>query len=146
MKLDQSVSFPPFCLDPFDACLWHGTERSALIPKDFAILAYLAAHPQRLVSHEEIFNAVWKDTVVSRGVLKVHLCRIRRALNDDATSPRFIETVPRQGYRFIASLMATPSPVFPAQDQRYRLDSTLHDLHSTLALLAYSGLHLHATR
>lgn len=132
MQLDQFVYFPPFCLDPFDACLWQGTERIFLIPKDFAILSYLAAHPQRLVSHEELFSAVWKETVVSRGVLKVHLCRIRRALHDDATGPRFIETVPRQGYRFIASLAATPSPVSLGQEG-YRLDSTLRTLQSALA-------------
>jgi DNA-binding winged helix-turn-helix (wHTH) protein len=133
MQLDQLVYFPPFCLDPFDVCLWQGTDRIALIPKDFAMLAYLATHPQRLISYEELFNAVWKETVVSHGVLKVHLCRIRRALHDDATNPRFIETVPRQGYRFIASLMANPSPVPPGQDPERRVDLTLRALQSALA-------------
>ncbi len=135
MQLDQLIYFPPFCLDPFDMCLWQGRERIALIPKDFAMLAFLATHPQRLVSHEELFHAVWKETVVSHGVLKVHLCRIRRALHDDATNPRFIETVPRQGYRFIASLVANPSLVSPGQDPEHRVDSTLRALQSALALV-----------
>lgn len=135
MQLDQLIYFPPFCLDSFDACLWQGTERIALIPKDFSMLAYLATHPQRLVSYEELFNAVWKETVVSHGVLKVHLCRIRRALHDDATNPHFIETVPRQGYRFIASPMANLSPVLSGQELECRVDSTLRALQSALALV-----------
>lgn len=135
MQLDQLIYFPPYRLDPFDACLWQGTERIALIPKDFAMLAFLATHPQRLVSYEELFGAVWKETVVSHGVLKVHLCRIRRALGDNATNPRFIETVPRQGYRFIASLVANPSPVPSRQEPECRVDSALHALQSALALV-----------
>lgn len=135
MQLDQLIYFPPFCLDPFAACLWRGTERIALIPKDFAMLAYLATHAQRLVSYEELFTAVWQETVVSHGVLKVHLCRIRRALGDNATHPRFIETVPRRGYRFIASLLTSPSLVLPGHEPERRVDATLRALQSALALV-----------
>jgi DNA-binding winged helix-turn-helix (wHTH) protein len=135
MKLNQSVYFPPFRLDLLEACLWNGAERVTLIPKDFAMLAYLATHPQRLVSYEELFHGVWGDTVVSHGVLKVHLCRIRRALHDNAASPRFIETVPRQGYRFIAPLTAPPFQVSLRQDQFRGFDLTLRDLQSALALV-----------
>jgi DNA-binding winged helix-turn-helix (wHTH) protein len=77
------------------------------MPKDFAVLHYLVAHPEQLVTHEELLKAVWLETVVNPGVLKVCLRRIRRALNDPATAPRFIETVHRRGYRFIAPLTAT---------------------------------------
>jgi DNA-binding winged helix-turn-helix (wHTH) protein len=135
MKLDQFVSFPPFRLDLREVCLWHDMKRIALIPKDFAMLAYLATHPHRLVSYEELFNAVWTGTVVSHGVLKVHACRIRRALNDTAASPRFIETVPRQGYRFIAPLTPTSFSVSFGREQPQRIDSTLHDLQLALALV-----------
>jgi DNA-binding winged helix-turn-helix (wHTH) protein len=60
-----------------------------------------------LVTHEELLKAVWPETVVNPGVLKVCLRRIRRALRDTATAPRFIETLHRRGYRFIAPLAAT---------------------------------------
>jgi len=135
MKLDQSVYFPPFRLDPRDACLWHGAERVTLIPKDFALLAYLATHPQRLVSYEELLYAVWGDTVVSHGVFKVHLCRIRRALHDSAMSPRFIETVPRQGYRFIAPVATEQAPVALRQDRPQDFSSVFQELQSALTLV-----------
>ena len=132
--LDRPIYFPPFRLDVPQACLWRGAERITLIPKDFAILMYLAMHPQRLVSHAEIFQEVWKGTIVSHGALKVHLCRIRRALNDDATNPRFIETVPRRGYRFIASVAMSAA----GSSDRVRssdFDSVLSDLRSALAVV-----------
>jgi DNA-binding winged helix-turn-helix (wHTH) protein len=139
MRLDQPVCFPPFCLDPYKGCVWRGAERIALIPKDFAMLSYLATNPQRLVSYEELFKAVWEDTVVSHGVLKVHLCRIRRALDDNATNPQFIETVPRKGYRFIAPLGTAHFPVSLRQDQSPGFDSSLCDLQSALALVDWEA-------
>jgi DNA-binding winged helix-turn-helix (wHTH) protein len=135
MKLDQSVYFPPFRLDPCEVCLWNEAERIRLIPKDFAMLAYLATHPHRLVSYEELFKAVWGGTIVSHGVLKVHLCRIRRALNDSAANPRFIETVSRQGYRFIAPLTSLSFPVSLRHWQLQDIEAAWRDLQSAFALV-----------
>jgi DNA-binding winged helix-turn-helix (wHTH) protein len=106
----KTLSFPPFTLDPTNGCLWRGRKQVSLLPKAFAVLSYLAAHPGQLVAHEELLKAVWPDTAVSHDVLKACMRRIRRALNDHATAPRFIETVHRRGYRFIAPV-TTASPV-----------------------------------
>ena len=74
----------------------------ALTPKAFAVLHRLVEDGGQLVSKEELLRAGWAKTHVSDGVLKAIILEIRRALGDDTAAPRFIETVPRRGYRFIA--------------------------------------------
>ncbi len=89
----------------------------SLRPKSLAVLRYLAEHPGRLIARKELLNAVWLDTHVSTAALKVCIREIRRALGDNPTTPQFIETRPRQGYRFIAPITATAPP---AQGARYK--------------------------
>src|SRR6202142_1008261 len=99
--------FLPFRLDTVNQCLWRlrGTEdaeRISLTPKAFNLLGYLVAHPGRLVTHDELLEALWPDTFVQPEVLKSHILDIRTTLGDSAKNSRFIETLPRRGYRFIA--------------------------------------------
>src|SRR6266849_2708494 len=98
--------FPPFRLDTGDQCLWRGDglaeERILLAPKTFAVLRYLVEHPGRLVTHDELFEALWPKTYVQPEVLKSHIAAIRTGLGDGAGNPRCIETLSRRGYRFIA--------------------------------------------
>jgi DNA-binding winged helix-turn-helix (wHTH) protein/tetratricopeptide (TPR) repeat protein len=98
------ISFPPFLLDPVNERLWRGKRPVALKPKTFAVLRHLIERPQRLVTKEELLDALWGDVQVGEAVLKTHLREIRQALGDDARAPRFIETVHRRGYRFIAGV------------------------------------------
>src|SRR5262245_28828073 len=76
----------------------------SLRPKTFAVLRYLLQHPGRLVTKDELLDAVWPKTNVSVTVLKVCIRELREALDDDPQSPRFIETAHRSGYRFIADI------------------------------------------
>jgi predicted ATPase/DNA-binding winged helix-turn-helix (wHTH) protein len=98
--------FPPFRLDTVNQCLWSGDglveERILLAPKAFAVLRYLVEHPGRLVTHDELFEALWPKTYVQPEVLKSHIAAIRAVLGDDARKPIFIETLSRRGYRFTA--------------------------------------------
>jgi predicted ATPase/DNA-binding winged helix-turn-helix (wHTH) protein len=101
--------FPPFRLDPGNQCLWRRTEtaddeRIRLTPKAFAVLQYLVEHAGRLVTHDELIEAVWRETYVQPEVLKSHIFDVRRALGDRAKEPRFIETLARRGYQFIAAV------------------------------------------
>jgi DNA-binding winged helix-turn-helix (wHTH) protein len=111
MAAIDELNTPSFSLDLADACLWRGKQRISLTPKDFAVLHCLADRPGQLVRHEEMFKAVWPGVVVSHGVLKVCMRRIRQALGDLAASPRFIETVHRRGYRLLTPVVLTPTPV-----------------------------------
>jgi Tol biopolymer transport system component/DNA-binding winged helix-turn-helix (wHTH) protein len=87
-------------------------------PKAFRVLVYLLRNPQRVVTKEELLNAVWADAAVTENSLTRSILKLRRALDDDARDPRFIETVSTVGYRFLSSVtfgeaetVAAPSPL-----------------------------------
>jgi DNA-binding winged helix-turn-helix (wHTH) protein/predicted ATPase len=104
MGNERRIVFDPFCMDLADQSLWRGSQAIKLRPKAFAVLGYLLGHPRRLVTKEELLNAIWPDTFVGDAVLKVAVRQIREALGDDPTSPRFIETAHRLGYRFVGKI------------------------------------------
>src|SRR5262245_20430979 len=100
----QLLRFPPFRLDPANACLWRGAKIVRLTPKAFSVLRCLAEHHGQLVTKDALLEAVWPGTVVGDAVLKVCVREIRKALGDRAGAPRFVATVHRLGYRFIANV------------------------------------------
>src|SRR5262245_23853328 len=101
---EKLICFDPFCLDLVNECLLKGSEEIRLRPKAFAVLDYLLERPGRLVTKKEVLDAVWPETFVGEGVLKVAIRQIREALHDDPACPRFIETAHRRGYRFIGQI------------------------------------------
>ena len=106
------LEFPPFRLDTVNECLWRhrdngDDERIRLTPKAFAVLRYLVEHAGRLVTQEELLEALWPDTFVQPEVLKSQILDIRRVLADRPKDPLFIETLPRRGYQFIATIKDT---------------------------------------
>src|SRR5262245_66552929 len=130
-------SFPPFRLDEINQCLWRGNTRVPLMPKPFAVLQYLVDRPDTLVTHEQLLTAIWPDTYVQPEVLRRYILEIRRALGDSSDAPRFVRTVPRRGYQFIAPV-ADDTRVPPEEnaDHFTRLvgrDAALAELHRCLA-------------
>lgn len=134
--------FPPFRLDPANERVWRDDELLPLRPKLFALLRHLVENTGRLVTRDEILKVVWPGTAVSEGVLRGCVRDLRDALQDDALTPRFIETVPRRGYRFIAPLSlgaaatqpvvaATPAP----RHERARVVGRETELGRLLSLL-----------
>ena len=80
-------------------------EELALTPKALVLLEYLMTHPDELVSRERLLDVVWGwDYPVGSRAVDTRIAELRRALNDDAAHPRYIETVPGQGYRFAADV------------------------------------------
>ena len=96
-------------LDEADARLTCAGEPVALAPKPFAVLCVLARTPQMLVTKNALLDAVWGHRFVTESVLKSAISEVRAALGDDPKQPRYIETVSRRGYRFIAAPLAAPS-------------------------------------
>src|SRR5258706_9454387 len=96
------LTFEGFSLDLANEQLVCDGEVVALTPKAFAVLRRLLEDGGQLVTKAELLRAGWANTHVTDGVLKVSILEIRRALGDDSAAPRFIETVPRRGYRFVA--------------------------------------------
>ncbi|MBI3795554.1 MAG: AAA family ATPase, partial [Deltaproteobacteria bacterium] len=95
------IAFGPFRLWPAQRQLWKEEKQLALRATPLAVLTYLAQHPDCVVSLEELRRAVWGPTYVSRTAIRVCVREIRQALGDAAATPRYIETVGRQGYCFI---------------------------------------------
>lgn len=100
------LHFPPFRLDLGNERLWCETVEIPLRPKTFAVLRYLLEHAEQLVTKEELFRAVWTDTVVGEDALTGCIRDLRKALGDEARQPRYIETVHRRGFRFIGQVVS----------------------------------------
>jgi TolB-like protein/DNA-binding winged helix-turn-helix (wHTH) protein len=94
-------------------------------PKAFRTLLFLLHNPQKLITKDELLNAIWGDTAVTEGSLTRCIWLLRSALGDDIRSPRYIETVPTVGYRFVApveqrveSSQNAIAPVPPGESDR----------------------------
>lgn len=105
--LIRGFAFGEFELDTLEQVLWQGESPLDLRPKLFDLLTYLLERRGKLVGKDELIKGVWGE--LSLGApdnpaanLNVSLSSLRKLLNDDAENPRYIETVPRRGYRFIA--------------------------------------------
>src|SRR5262245_53665791 len=109
MAEPQTLCFGPFVFEPHQARLRRGRRVLPLTHKACEVLQYLATHPGQLVTKEALFHAVWPEAAVSDAVLTNRIAELRQALGDDAQRPRFIATVHRRGYRFVAALR-TPTP------------------------------------
>jgi pimeloyl-ACP methyl ester carboxylesterase len=105
------ITFGDFQFDPTTRDLHGSSGLIALTPKALELLGYLSSRPGRLVTKRELLDNLWPDVFVTDGVLKVCVREIRRALGDDARTPRFIETAHRRGYRFIAPVHDTQDPL-----------------------------------
>jgi DNA-binding winged helix-turn-helix (wHTH) protein/tetratricopeptide (TPR) repeat protein len=80
-------------------------------PKIIDLLLYLVERPSDLVSKEELFKALWPDVAVTDNALTQVVSELRQALGDDPSSPRYVQTVARRGYRFVAAVRAEPTDV-----------------------------------
>lgn len=90
--------------DPADGSVWRDGRRRDLTPKALAILEVLVEAAPRMVTKEQLLDAVWPEAVVAEAALTQRMRDLREALGDDARAPRYIETVARRGYRLIAPL------------------------------------------
>src|SRR4029453_9462581 len=96
------LTFEGYTLDLANERLLHEGEVVPLAPKAFVVLRRLVEEGGQVVTKKELLRAGWANTHVTDDVLKVRILEIRRALGDDPAAPRFVETVARRGYRFIA--------------------------------------------
>jgi DNA-binding response OmpR family regulator len=84
------------------------SEELNLTPKAALLLEYLMTHPDELVTRERLLDVVWGwDYPVGSRAVDTRIAELRRALNDDSSDPHYIETIPGQGYRFVANVEAS---------------------------------------
>jgi TolB-like protein/DNA-binding winged helix-turn-helix (wHTH) protein len=96
--------FGPFVLDPGERLVRHGAARMELPPRAFDTLLALVENDGRLLEKDELMRMVWGGTVVEENNLSQVVYLLRKALRDGEDGARYIETVPKRGYRFIAEV------------------------------------------
>ena len=97
------IDFPPFRLDTVNQCLWRrdgsdGESRIEMAPKTFDVLRFLVERAGRLVTQDELLDAIWPRAYVQPEVLKSQMLNVRQALGDNPRAPKYIEPLPRRGY------------------------------------------------
>ena len=161
---DQSAAaeigyrFGLYRLDPANGTLTRDSVRVRVQEQPFRLLLLLVERAGQIVSREEIRNRLWpQNTFVEFDKsLGVAVLKVREALGDDASNPKFVETIPRRGYRFIAPVKveteqvagsATPSPAAPtAPSSRANLYAIKHELVIASLVLFLVGMVLYILR
>ena len=108
------VRFDAFELDEANALLLRNGQAVTLAPKPFGVLCALARRPGSLLTKNALLDDVWGHQFVTDSVLKTAISEVRAVLDDDPKQPRYIETVSRRGYRFIAATIGASSRRAPA--------------------------------
>ena len=102
--MSARLAFGPFEIDPARGELRRNGVVIRLQRQPFVVLALLAARPGEVVSRDELRRALWPEGTFVDFDLGLNFCvnRVRRTLGEDARAPRYVETVARTGYKFIA--------------------------------------------
>jgi DNA-binding winged helix-turn-helix (wHTH) protein/TolB-like protein/Flp pilus assembly protein TadD len=125
-KPDNNLyEFGPFHLDPTQRVLRRAEEHIRLSPKIFDLLLFLVQRRGHLVQKEEIINHVWPDSFVEQGNLTNNISILRKELGDTGKDPTYIETVPKHGYRFVASVNVRESGPVKTAPRPARKSKTL---------------------
>ena len=106
-----SSQFGPFLIDVGERILRRDGEPVPLTPKAFDVLAALLEKPGQLITKDELLRKVWPEIFVEESNLAYNIFALRKALGDTADNSRYIETVPKKGYRFKAGV----SPAIPSR-------------------------------
>ncbi len=104
--MSEVYRFAEFVLDPCRRTLARADSPVSLTPKAFDVLLFLAQNPNRLVTKEELLQAVWGDAFVEEGNLTQYISHLRKALGDNSEDNRLIVTIARKGYQFTARVTA----------------------------------------
>ena len=104
------ISFGPFAFDRQHQLLWREGVEVALPPRVLGVLELLVDRAGQIVARQDLLDGVWKDAFVSDTSLAEAVSFLRQALGDDPQAPRYVQTVHRRGYRFIAPITVVASP------------------------------------
>ncbi len=101
----QNFEFGEFFLDTQEKVLLRNEKPLAITPKAFLLLQTLVENHGRILPKDHLMETVWANSFVEEGNLTFTMNAVRKALADDRNHPRFVETVPKRGYRFIAPVV-----------------------------------------
>ena len=109
-QVDRLYEFGPFFLNASERMLVTNGAPISLAPRAFDLLVVLVENNGSLVTKDQLLELVWPNLAVEEGNISYNVLLVRKALGDDAAAPRYIETVPKQGYRFIAPVKRPTDP------------------------------------
>lgn len=116
-EINGLYEFGRYRLDVEDRVLFRDGQAVALPPKAVEVLAALVERNDQVVSKEQLMNLLWKDAFVEEANLTQHIFLLRKVFNEDGEGRKYIETIPRRGYRFIADVkVITPAPALQKID------------------------------
>src|SRR5690606_24654339 len=124
LAMSRTYRFEGFALDADERRLTRGSDTVELNGRYFDALLLLVREPGRLVSKDRFMSEVWCGVPVTDEALTQCIRTLRRQLGDDAGNPRFIETVPKHGYRFIATVEVMGEEEAPAPPVRREMAAT----------------------
>lgn len=102
--------FGPYRLNPAQQLLTEGSKKIPLTPKAFQTLLVLVENRDRVVEKEELLQRIWPNTFVEEATLAQNIFTLRKQLQDDGREAAYIETVPKRGYRFVATVRLDEPP------------------------------------
>lgn len=109
----ESVSFGEFSFHLGREFLYHEDHTIMLPPRTIKVLKMLIERPRDVITREEFLDQVWQGAHVTESSLTEAITQLRKALRDDPAEPRYIQTIHRRGYRFIAPVEAAPQDALP---------------------------------
>ncbi len=137
--MKRTFRFADFALDTAAGALRRGDETLPVTPKVYALLLALVERPGELLTKEELMARLWPDAVVEEANLSVTMSALRKALGEQPPEVRFIETVPRRGYRFVSPVQGFEAePEAPPAPAAVRRGWVLPAI-ATAVLLAVAG-------
>src|SRR5262249_9601117 len=102
---EKGFEFGEFFLDQDERILTKNGIEIPLTPKAIELLLELVKHPGHIVSKDHLMDSVWAGSMVEEANLPFTMGLVRKALGDDVKNPKFIETLPKKGYRFVAPVL-----------------------------------------
>src|SRR5262245_44035371 len=124
---EHLYEFGPFQLDVGERLLLRDGESVPLTPKAFDLLLALVEHHGHLLEKDELLKLVWPDTFVEEANLSSNISLIRKSLGDGENGQRFIETVPKRGYRFVGNVREMEEGAIPTAEEPARLQRFIKD-------------------
>ena len=126
---EHKYSFDKIEVDPIAGLLKINGRSKRLEPKVVLLLSYFASHNNRVISRQELVDQLWPGIVVADETVTRSIFSLRNALGDDAKQPKYIETIPKKGYRFLA---------IPALDNQKRSSALIAS--SLVSLAVFIGI------
>ena len=148
---DKPFMLADWHIDPASCRISKGDKTIRLEPKVMEVLVYLASNPEHVISREELEEKIWTGTIVGYDALTSTMLKLRKAFHDSPKDPQIIETVPKRGYRLIATISPitdreqsslTPSPATSLATSIFKSRYWLITLVVVSILLIIGGMQL----